>query len=267
MKNIFVLVHQDAGQEARLQAALDATRAFEGHLNCLDVTQLPVLIGDVYGTSGQEALLDAERETELENRARLEARLIREGVAWDWVDAVGDMAPTINALTDLADLIILNRKLDATGGPDMLNIVGSVMLGAHKPVLAVPEQSRGIDVAGQALVAWDGSPQAATALRAAVPMLRQAEKVTVAIVSDKIGGMPPEEAALYLSRHGIESEIVTVPLKGATVHDLLIEQCRTRKAAYLVMGGYGHSRLAEALFGGVTKDMLSHCPVPLLIAH
>lgn len=267
MKNIFVLVHQDVGQESRLQAALDVTRAFEGHLNCIDVTQLPVIVGDIYGVAGQEAVIAAEREAEAENRARTEARLIREGVQWDWLDAVGDVAPTLNALTDLADLVILNRKLDSVAIPDMVNIAGSVMMASHRPVLAVPESSRGVDVSGHAVVAWDGSTQAATALRSAIPMLRLAEEVTLVAIAHKSGGIPPSDAATYLSRHGIEAEIDLVPSSGQAVADLLIERCRTHKAAYLVMGGYGHSRLAEALFGGVTKAMLSSSPVPLLIAH
>ncbi len=267
MKYIFVLVHHDAGQEARLQAALDVARCFEGHLNCLDVARLPVMVGDLYGFDTQDRLIEEEREIEAQNRARTEARLIREGVAWDWVELVGDMGPTINAMTDLADLIVLNRKLDS-GGPDMVNLAGSVMLGSHKPVLAVPERSRGIDVAGHAVVAWDGSPQAAAALRAALPMLRMAEAVTILTIGDKAPVLSPAEAATYLSRHGLEPEIRLVPAPAAdSIPSLLIEQCRQLKAAYLAMGGYGHSRLAEALFGGVTKAMLSTCPVPLLMAH
>ena len=58
MKNVFVLVHDDAGQEARLQAALDLVRTFGGHLSCIDVVQVPVLVGDIYGMNGQVALID-----------------------------------------------------------------------------------------------------------------------------------------------------------------------------------------------------------------
>jgi nucleotide-binding universal stress UspA family protein len=267
MKTIFVLIHDDAGQDARLEAALDVVRAQQGHLTCLDITQLPVMVGDIYGIVGQDRLMEAERAVEAENRARIEARLIREGVSWDWVDAVGDMGPTINAFTDLADLIILNRRLDASPGPDMLAIAGAVVLGSHKPVLAVPEASRGIDVSGHALIAWDGSPQAANAVRQALPMLRLAGGVGLVAIDDKPGAVTAEDAALYLSRHGIEARIEMLAGGGMPVHELLIERCRAHRSALLVMGGYGHSRIAEALFGGVTKAMLSSAPVPLLIAH
>lgn len=265
MKNIYVLVHDDAGQEARLQAALDVTRALEGHLCCVDVVQLPVLVGDVYGLGGQAELIEAEREQEAENRAAIEARLIREGVSWDWQQAVGDLAPSLNALCDLADLIVLNRKLDSAAGPDMQGIAAAVMLSSHRPILAVSERSRGFNPSGTALVAWDGSAEAAAALRLSVPLLRLAEKIRILTISDGAIKAPPSDAATYLSRHGIAAEVVELAATDEPVHAILCEQAR--RADYLVMGGYGHSRVTEALFGGVTRHMLAHCPVPLLLAH
>lgn len=266
MKNIYVLVHDDAGQEARLQAALDLARAVEGHLSCIDVIQLPVLVGDIYGFGAQSQVIEAEREQEAANRGMIEARLIREGVSWNWVQAVGDIAPSMNQLSDLADIIILNRKLEKALAPDMQGIAAAVMLGSHKPILAVPESSRGCNVGGNALIAWDGSAEAATALRASVPILKLASSVTIVVVDEGTIRSPATEAASYLSRYGINSEIAIVP-RSDTVAAVLLEQVRARRADYLVMGGYGHSRVTEALFRGVTRNMLASCPVPLLLAH
>ena len=267
MKNIYVLVHDDAGQEARLQAALDLTRAVEGHLSCIDVVQLPVLVGDIYGFGAQSQVIEAERELEAENRGAIEARLIREGISWNWVQAVGDIAPSMNQLSDLADIIVLNRKLDKALAPDMQGIAAAVMLGSSKPILAVPESSRGCNVAGRALVAWDGSSEAATALRAAVPLLKLASSVTLVTVDDGSIRSPVSEAASYLSRYGIATDVNPLPRGNNAVDAVLLEQVRVARAEYLVMGGYGHSRVAEALFRGVTRQMLTHCPVPLLLAH
>jgi uncharacterized protein YrzB (UPF0473 family) len=94
MKNILLLVHDDAGQEARFQAALDIARGLAGHLTCLDVVQMPVMAGD-YDGMGSAMLLADEREREAGNRTALEARLAKEDVTWDWVDAVGDIADCI----------------------------------------------------------------------------------------------------------------------------------------------------------------------------
>jgi len=267
MKNVFVLIHDDIGQEARLQAALDLVRALGGHLSCIDVIQVPVLVGDVYGFGGQAQLVELEREREGENRARVEARLIREGVSWSWTDAVGDVAPTVTGLSDLADIIVLNRKLEKAQAPDMQGITAAVMLGSHKPVLAVPDSSRGCNVGGHALIAWDGSSESASALRAAVPLLALAQRVTIVEVENGSVSAPASEAAVYLSRHGVHADVTGVATGGKGVAEVLVEQCRVQKADYLVMGGYGHSRVTEALFGGITRTMLGCCQVPLLLAH
>ena len=75
MKTILLLVHEDEGQEARLQSALDVARVVDGHLKCLDVAVIPVFVGDFYSGAGEAMLLADERRNEADNRARIEARL------------------------------------------------------------------------------------------------------------------------------------------------------------------------------------------------
>ena len=87
MKNILVLVHKDAGQEARLQAALDLTRALDGHLICLDVVEVPTVAGDFEESYAQSLMIADEQEREEKNRERIEARLANEAFLW-YVDRV-----------------------------------------------------------------------------------------------------------------------------------------------------------------------------------
>src|SRR5512141_103513 len=95
VKNILVLIHDDAGQEARLRAALDVTRAIGGHLICLDVAVMRVLPGDGLGWDGGAMLLEEEYESEAANRTRLTQRLGGEGVDWEWIDATGFLEPSL----------------------------------------------------------------------------------------------------------------------------------------------------------------------------
>src|SRR6476619_3142179 len=88
MKNVLLLVHDDTGQEARLQAALDLTRALSGHLYCLDVAQVPVL-ADGFGGASIAILMEDEREREASNRSKTEPRLAAEGVSWSWTEKTG----------------------------------------------------------------------------------------------------------------------------------------------------------------------------------
>ena len=105
MKTILLLVHDDEGQEARLQSALDVVRAVDGHLTCLDVVIVPEISGDLWdaGTAGG-ILLAEERAREAANRSRLEPRLAHEDISWNWLDATGDIAPCLARASALAEL-------------------------------------------------------------------------------------------------------------------------------------------------------------------
>jgi nucleotide-binding universal stress UspA family protein len=267
MKNILLLVHDDAGQEARLQAALDVTRALGGHLKCLDVIPLAVIPGDIYGSGGSVIMLDYERQQESANKQRLQQRLASEDVAWEWQDMTGDMEACISDCATLADLIVVNRQLDDYPVPDMRNIASSLVVKSGVAVLAVPQHATGFLAAGSALVAWDGSPEAAAALAAAVPLLKLATSVTIVAVEDGSIQTPAEEAAAYLSRHDIHPQVVEAHPEGNAAAAVILAKANSGKFDYLVMGGFGHGRLVEALFGGVTRRVLTESPIPVLMAH
>lgn len=267
MKNVLVLMHDDAGQEARFQTALDLVRALDGHLTCLDIAIAPAFVGDYADVGGTALLMGEEQARERANRATFEGRLKVEGVPYDWVDAQGFLSPTVKDCAALTDLVVLNRELDTIDYPDMLEVVGEVVIEAGKPIVAVPQSVKRFDAFGNALVAWDGSREAEAALRAAVPLLQHAASVTIAEVTDGSVKVPAEEAAEYLSRHGIKSEVRRESAALNIPSTVLLDLIAGTRAAYLVMGGFGHSRFVEALFGGVTKRMLKECPVPLFLAH
>ena len=267
MKNILLIVHDDAGQEARLQAALDMTRAVNGHLTCLDVSIMPALIGDYYSGAGEAMLLADEREREATNRKRLESRLAHEDVSWDWVDVTGNLATCVTEAAGMADLIVTNRKLDGFPFPDMREAAGEIIVKSGRPILAVPDNLTSFDPSGRALIAWDGSPCATAALRAAVALLQLSRSVILSEVEDGSINTPAEEAAAYLSRHGVHAVVRREGCHDRRASDILLDQARHGHVAYLVMGGFGHRRLVEALFGGVTRKMLTESPIPVFLAH
>lgn len=266
MKNILVLIHEDVGQEARFQAALDLTRALGGHLTCLDVAIMPAAVEDYATLGGAALLVPDERVSESENRARIDARLQHEAVPYNWLETVGFASQAIRDAAGLSDVIVLNRDIK-NSYPDMEEIATEVLLNAGRPILAVPGDSRGFDAFGHALVAWDGSKEADAALLAATPLLRYAGTVTIVEVDDGSIKMPVTQAATHLSRHGIKSIIRQIRVDADIPSTVLLQQIDAVKAAYLVMGGFGHSRFREATLGGVSRRMLHECPVPLFMAH
>jgi len=266
MKNILVLIHDDPGQEARLRLALDVTRMFNGHLMCLDVAIPSVALGDDAFGGGVGAILLAEEITnEAANRRRLEQRLQNEGVSWEWTDVTGRVAPSLRAASQFADLIVVNRRLDDFPSSDMRAVAGEVIARSGKPVFAVPESLRRFR-SDCAMIAWNGSTGSMAAVRHALPLLRRADRVFLTEVEGR-GEGSAEAAASYLSRYDIHVRVERLAPEGGDIGRTLVSRALSHDAGYVIAGGFGHSRLTEALFGGVTRDLLTNAPCPVFMAH
>ena len=122
------------------------------------------------------------------------------------------------------------------------------------------------------LLAWDSSLEAALAARATIDIMASAKNVHVTLVDPTAigsanGREPGREIAIYLARHGVNVIVDRLPSMGRPVADVLKLHARDIGADMIVMGAYGHSRLRERLFGGVTKSMIEQCDVPVLMMH
>jgi nucleotide-binding universal stress UspA family protein len=276
MKSILLHIDHDPAMNARLQVALDMARASNGHITCLQAVSYEVFMpGDFYG-SAIAAALPVIRENAEKLREKIEREMEHEGVPFDWRFEYGIAGQRLIEASPLADIVILGP---AEAGMDRRGpsaLVGDVVTRTSVPVLVVPEGCTAFDVGAPMLVAWNGSAESAHALRAALPLLACSVKVTLACVVEAAGegpstkarfDLPSTEGAKYLARHGIACEIVEIPRGEATIADTLFSAAQLRDCALLVMGAYGHARLAELVLGGVTRHMLSEPQMPVLLAH
>lgn len=273
MKSILLHIDHDSALPARLQVALDMARASNGHITCLQAVNYNVFMpGDFYG-SAIAAAMPVIRENADKLRARIESAMEHEGVSFDWRFEYGMPAQRLIAASPLADVVLLGPAepgMDASG-PSAL--VGDVVTRAAVPVLVVPETCTSFDVGAPMMVAWNGSAESAHALRTAVPLLACSCKVILACVVDpdddaRAGfDLPSTEGAKYLARHGIACEMVELPRGSAPIADTLFAAAQMRDCGLVVMGAYGHARLAELVLGGVTRSMLSAPQMPVLLAH
>src|SRR3990167_8323221 len=254
MKNVLVLLHDDDGQEGRLQAALDLTRAISGHLMCLDVVVPPELLTDYFTGAGGAMVMEYARNREARNRDAVEARLQREDVPWSMLEPGSSFEEQLNNAPDLADIIVVTNPGEHDDS-DARHILGELVVKSDRPILAVRRECRRFDATGHALVAWNGSHEANQALRASAPLLQIAASVTLLEVNNPNGEFSAEDAASYLSRYGIHAEIVEESTRGP-ISDAIIEKAHEIDATYVVIGAYGLPRSIEAVFGGVTSGAL-----------
>ena len=269
MKTILVHIEPDEGQDARLQAAFDLARCFGGHLACMQVTPYAAYaLGEpAMGAFPVTALVEAINTQRRTERVAVEARLQAEGVSWNWLSRDGDVVERLSEAARLADVVVMSSGPFSVNAGAQIAMTGDAAIRAPSLVCAVSSASRGIAVTGAALVAWDGSQEAAIAMRLALPLLRQAESVDLLTVAEKPSDFPARDAAVWLSRHGVNATIIERGDSGDGVENVIRAVISERRSAFLVLGAYGHSRLRETLFGGVTRGLLANAPVPLFMAH
>ena len=156
----------------------------------------------------------------------------------------------------VCDLTLMGRVPEESDIEWRLTLEAALM-ESGRPVLLLPAERR--EVVGKTVaIAWNGSAEAAHAATAALPFLAQAERVL--IVSGQKGAPiePPIDAlAEWLGRHGIRAEQKNVVLKGWPVGEQLVDEAAAAGADLIVMGGYGHSRMRETIFGGATRGWLN----------
>ncbi|MEI6485245.1 MAG: universal stress protein [Sphingomonadales bacterium] len=269
MKNILLHIHDDDGQADRLAVALDLAQQTGAHLSCVQVSPNEAYGADPLGNMfGLAAVIDTLHDQDKALRLGIEAQLARSGVPWDWRHQDGHVVENLIEQAMLADLVIVSQPLAVRrGAREPLPIVGDVVMYTRCPLLMVPQGVGGLALDGPALVAWNGSPEAAHALRTALPLLRRASAVHIVEVSDDHPGIAARAAAQYLSRHGLAVDVHEWPAKGRRISVALLHAAAELSARTLVMGAYGHSRLRETVLGGVTRDLITTATLPLLLAH
>lgn len=271
MKSVLLHIHDDWGDESRLQAACDLARCHDAHIQCVQVRSAPDLVAaDMYGGAAfAPAITEELHQIDDRLRVQIEDRLTREGVSWNWRQVDGETVGALLRAAKLSDIIVVTLPEGARRDfKDPLPIAADLALGGRTPVLAVPQSVKGVMIAGRAFVAWDGSQEAAAAIKSAIPLLQKAQDVHVVTVeeADK-RSFPSTEASEYLSRHGIASQMYSWPRDGDAVETALLNAIGALTPDWIVMGAFGHSRLRELVFGGVTRRMMRDARVPLLLAH
>ena len=171
-----------------------------------------------------------------------------------------------------SDLVVLGQH-DSEANLDMapMDLPQRALMELGRPVLMVPYAGQFEGPARQALVAWDGSREAGVALHAALPALQRAAKVTLISCRRSRREAAGDELLVneiqhYLRSHGIEASAED-DVSEIEVGDALLSRISDLGADLLVMGGYGHSRFRELVWGGVTRQILAQMTVPVLMAH
>jgi nucleotide-binding universal stress UspA family protein len=166
------------------------------------------------------------------------------------------------------DLVVVGQAQREGGPADDLVIEGA-LFESGRPLVVVPYiQRRGITLE-RVLACWDGSRTAARAIGDAMPFLERAKAVEVVIVAEerKSEEMTGANMSAHLVRHGVAASVKRIAKGDIAIQDALLSYAADSGADFMVMGGYGHSRLREFILGGVTRGILASMTLPVLMSH
>jgi nucleotide-binding universal stress UspA family protein len=149
-------------------------------------------------------------------------------------------------------------------------LVEAVLFGSGRPVLLVPLGAPAFS-GRMVVVGWDATRSATRALHDALPLLTKARKaVIISLSDDKVFRLPESGPAVcrYLERWGIDASFDAPKRKQDNIGNELLHRAKRLEADLLVMGGFGHAREREFLFGSATRDIFqSHLELPVLMSH
>lgn len=275
LKDILVLVEDDERSAVRLGLACALARRHGAHVTGLFVVDVsvPVMVGADGGGAVLAGLLESMRSDALAAGARAEAAfneaLRRDGIAGEWRLVEGLTPQQVALQGRYADLIVLGQQAPDDGASDVT--LEAALFSSGRPVLVVPHSGSFRTLGRRALVGWNAKREAARAVGDALPLLTDGT-TTVLIVnptpgSDLHGEEPGADIARHLARHGVEVTVERIVAPEIGADDALLNRAAEVDADLIVIGAYGHSRLREFVLGGVTRGLLRHMTVPVLMSH
>jgi nucleotide-binding universal stress UspA family protein len=259
---------------ADLARAMEIAAELEAHLSVVVIgLAVPPTIGDL--PAGTVWLDQRDQEVRLLDGLAIKAAAACEanGLPFD-VDVLyaesGFVTEEIHRRALYADVLVIG---DGVRADRVLTrrIVDGGVFEARRPLLLVPKSGRTTLKPRRILLAWNSRTEAAQAAREALDMMTWAEEVHVVLVDPDTsywvsGGEPGADVAAYLARHGTKVVVEQLLSGDRLVEDVLERHALEINADLLVMGAYGHSRLRERIFGGVTASILEESKFPVLIA-
>jgi nucleotide-binding universal stress UspA family protein len=274
----------DAGVFA---SALAVARRFDAHLDFLHIridaaafaaTIMPEVSSPLVVTDLINRIEDEGEQCEQKAKQLFESFCQREGLALAetppgpsapsarWLREIGSESYWLLEYARAADLLIIGRpSADQIAPSDVLE---SALLNSGRPML-IPPSAPMAALPDTVVIAWKATPEAARAVTAAMPFLSIAKQIVIMTVAEDATALEEEASARLMANfrwHGFAGSVRHLEPDTHGPAETLLAAAR-EQAALLVMGGYGHSRLREWIFGGFTQRVLRAAEIPVLIAH
>lgn len=269
-----ILVHVEPGLSAshRTEVAAGLARDFNAHLIGVGAEAIDAayMVDPYAGLLMPEWIVAAQEQVAGRLKAAEEAfRRDAAGVDLEWRALQTFPSAALVQASRAADLIVVGAVAKAASNYRSAN-AAEVVMGSGRPVLVVPEAGRHLRAAN-IVVAWKETREARRALADAMPFLLRAQNVIVQAVCAtgevEAAAFQVNDVVAALRRRGIQARPGVTTSRDEDVVTELYRIAELNEADLIVAGAYGHSRLAEWAFGGVTNDLLHRPERFVLTSH
>ncbi len=275
-KSILTVISGQDLENSALDGAVSLTQAQDGHLEILALGVDHSTPGYYYaGTNAmiEQATLERARQEADDIEATVRTAMKTRQCRWSSEAAlaqIGTIQTLVGNRARFSDLVVLPKPYGEDKGVAEEAVLEAALFAGNVPVLVLPRRSE-LKRPEKVVIAWNQSAESLDAVRAALPLLRQAAVCNIVIIDPPRHGPdrsdPGGMLSQMLSRHGVRAEISVIAGTMPRTADVLARHCEDQQADLLVMGAYGHSRFREAIMGGATRDTLEAAKIPVFMSH
>lgn len=275
IKDLAVAYNGSANADQTLRFALQMSKKYGAKVTAL-LVHAPLHIENTIARWATKEVLEQLRDTDAKAAEGIETQLhkllAKEGVDGqvDWLVEIGTTNEQLARMARCYDILLMGQS-SVPGQTRHRVRAEDLVVRMGRPLLVIPDGYEPRPFSEYAVVAWDGSRPASRALSDAMQILETKKKIDIVTVRPKVekSGQETGESRVvrHLRRHGVDAEYVRLEDGKHTVGATILAYCGETRPDVLVMGAYGHARLREDLFGGVTHHILTRMNVPVLMSH
>jgi len=280
MKAILIPIEPQDSMGSTLQTALLLARRFGSYMEgfALQTRISEAIAVDVGGSVALDSFREENLEEAKRTKAMFESFMSQQGIpkfsggsqsgpSYGWNDDVPEGEGSVGSYGRVFDVTVLSRPDSNSSGLHHRALESGLFEGGRPVLLSPPKAPPQIGT--NIMVHWNCSTEQARATAFAMPLLQQAQRVTVLHVvgGQAVPGPSAEQAMAYLRHNGIAAEPMTVNLEGRSTGEAVLAAAEAVGCDLLVKGAYTQSRLRQMVFGGTTRHILGNAMLPVLMAH